>query len=176
MMRQVCLRPPRAGRKCVFRAGHSGWIRGLQAENADAIGIHPVHLGVWTPVDSVLPASLGPLRPRSGGRGRDPRAARGGEVGPSISPHTHRLRGRYHLSSPLLRNGSLPLPRCAAERTKKSPTRPKGPWDGSDADGIGTSPPRVPKFLCEGRPRGFPALSSSRNSGKSENAVMIPRV
>jgi hypothetical protein len=108
----------------VFSRVPSRRIRGLRAENADAIGIHSVHSEVdscglrWTsPRGYVLSAFLGPLRPRSGGRGRDPRAARGGEVGARSIGDMREERTDDHLSSPTLCAGPLPLPGCAAERT-----------------------------------------------------------
>ena len=37
------------------------------------------------------------------------------------------VRNPHHLSSPLLRNGSLPLPHCVAERTYEKRTLADGP-------------------------------------------------
>ena len=37
-----------------------------------------------------------------------------------VSQPDDRFWCRHHLTSPLLRNGSLPLPRCAAERTQEA--------------------------------------------------------
>ncbi len=56
----------------------------------------------------------------AGGEGGDPRVSAGRERWVFASCPAHRLRTKHHLSSPLLRNGSLPLPRFAAERTLKS--------------------------------------------------------
>jgi hypothetical protein len=43
--------------------------------------------------------------------------ARGGRGGHSSVQHAHRFWFGHHLTFPLLRNGPLPLPRFAAERS-----------------------------------------------------------
>jgi len=75
-----------------------------------------------TATDGRRPSSSSP--PRSGGEEGDPRAARGRRGGSWASLDAHPLWCTHHLTSPLLRNGSLPLPRGAAERTSESSGRP----------------------------------------------------
>ena len=53
----------------------------------------------------------------AGGEGGDPRLRGEGEVGLRRSHRKYLVLIGHHLTYPLLRNGSLPLPRFAAERT-----------------------------------------------------------
>jgi len=53
----------------------------------------------------------------AGGEGGDPRVSAGRVRWAVASQSARRLCTKHHLTSPLLRNGSLPLPRFAAERT-----------------------------------------------------------
>src|SRR5882757_2130915 len=59
----------------------------------------------------------------AGGEGGDPRVSAGRVRWVFASRPAHRLCTKHHLTSPLLRNGSLPLPRFAAERTLESLVR-----------------------------------------------------
>src|SRR3984893_9908335 len=61
--------------------------------------------------------SEAPSAREAGGEGGDPRVSAGRVRWAVASQSARRLCTKHHLTSPLLCNGSLPLPRFAAERT-----------------------------------------------------------
>src|SRR5690242_10253989 len=129
MMTRVCLCVPGAREVVFFRGGRVGGFvdSGPKMPMPSASNRSTRE---WTLVDSVLSASSVLSARVSGGRGREPRAARGGEVGARSTGDMLEEKTDDHLSSPALCAGPLPLPRCAAERTYERRRGLMRRWEG----------------------------------------------